>query len=515
VKPSTAQVYTAPAPVGGWNARDAFPVMAPTEAITLDNVFPESNLCRVVGAGVETDSYTTSDGFIETFAQYLPNTGGYKAIVSDNTYFRILNSAGEFEGSTYTHSSGNRWESVNFRGSIILVNGSAAPKAWNGSAWSSPSYTGISDPTTLSHVDAYKSRLFFCQTQSLSIWYSASVNQISGVLTEYDISGIVRRGGYVLFAGSLTKDIGSGLSDIFVIVTNQGEVIFFSGDNPSASNWVIAGRAYIGIPMGKRAFCSYKSDLLIATTEGIFSCSDILQSGSSARALTDNIQLAYNEVASAASDYDGWELHYWPSGHMLVLNVPQNYPVSVHQYCMNTFTGAWCRIKGNNASAFCLMGNDLFFASPQGSSNSIQQFDAGANPPDEIEIQGAFLPLGSASVIKQAKSIRAFWNGPRYFSYYLECLADFESRRYSNLVRKAEASSTEWGDAWGSPWNLGERSIANFTGVESRVGVFYSYKIKSRMAAATAAGQNPNDFVPAAGTTISAVSYIFEPGGIL
>jgi len=496
-----------PAPVGGWNAKDALPVMDPSEAIILDNVFPEANLCRVIGGGAVTDSIA-SNGYFETFADYYSATGGAFGIVVDSDNFRLVSSAGTFTGSTFSSGGVRRWQHTNMNNSVIFVSTGANPVLYNGTSWSNPSYTGTSlVVTTLSNIDTYKSRLYFVQDSSLVIWYGG-LRATSGALTAYDITGIVRRGGSIVYAGSVTKDAYGGLVEFFVIVTDQGEVLFFTGDNPGASNWSISGRAQIGVPLGKRAFCQKQSDLLIATTEGIVSTNALIDSGHEAEFITDKIQNVYNKSATAATSYDGWELKYWPSGHMLILNVPQSYPNDVQQYVMNTFTGAWCRFKGIQASALCPLRNKLFYSVKSASSNQIVQFDVGDTPPADIEIQSAYLPLGNPYSIKQVKRIRPFFVCPKPFQYYLECSADFEPKTYENLLRGAAAIETAWGSPWASAWSTGSSVNPAYYSVDCRTGTFFSYKLK------TAKGLGSN-YISPAGTTLSAVSFIFEEGGII
>lgn len=500
--------FMIPAPVGGWNARDALPVMDAQDALILDNVFPETNLCRVIGGGRTTDTVALAGGAFETFAEYFPGAGSSYGIVVDGSFFRVVSSAGTFTGSTYASGGVRRWQSVNMAGSIIFVCGSAAPVAFNGTSWSTPTYTGTSlDATKLGHVDTYKSRLYFVQDNSLNIWYGG-LKATSGALTAYDITGIVRRGGSVVYAGSVTKDTFGGVADLFVIVTDQGEVLFFSGDNPGASNWSIAGRGYIGVPLGKRAFCPVQADLLVATTEGIVSLNKMIDAGYDNQLISSKIQNAYNAAATAVTSYDGWELKYWPAGHMLILNVPQSYPTDIHQYVMNTYTGAWCRFKGIQASALCPLGSKLFYSVRGATTNSIVQFGQDPAPPADIEIQSAYLPLGDATSIKQVKRIRPFFNSTRGFSYYLECPVDFESKTYSNLLRLNNNIDTSWGSPWGSPWSSGAQTNPAYYSVDCRTGTFFSYKVKTNK-------NGGNTFVAPTGTTLSAVSFIFEEGGIL
>ena len=508
MQPSNGKVYMIPAPVGGWNARDPLAVMQETDAVILDNVFPEANLCRVIGAGTLTDSTPIVNGAFETFADYYPSTGSPTGIVVDKSFFRVVTSSGTFTGGTFASGGFARWQHTNMNNSILFVNGLAAPVAYDGTTWSNPSYTGTGlTVNKLSNIDTYKSRLFFVEDQSLKIWYG-NVRAISGALTLYDVSGICRRGGSIVYAGSVIKDAYGGVNDFFVIVTDQGEVLYFSGDNPGASNWQIVGRAQVGIPLGKRAFCQKQSDLLVATTEGIVSLNALVDSGHDLEFVTDKIQTAYNDAAVAATSYDGWELRYWAAGHMLILNVPQSYPTDIQQYVMNTFTGAWCRFKGIQASTLCILQNKCFFTVRGASNNEIKTLSGGTAPPADIEIQSAYIPLGDASNIKQVKRIRPFFSSPRPFQYYLECAADFEEKTYSNLTRPTSTTQTPWGSPWGSPWSSGATVVPTFYSVDSRTGTFFSYKIKTNAQLGSIATAPTN-------TNLSAVSFIFEDGGII
>lgn len=68
------QIQTLPAPIGGWNARDALATMPITDAIVLDNFFPDTNEVRL-RKGFETH-VTTGIGStdVETLAEFNAGT---------------------------------------------------------------------------------------------------------------------------------------------------------------------------------------------------------------------------------------------------------------------------------------------------------------------------------------------------------------------------------------------------------------------------------------------------------
>jgi hypothetical protein len=77
---------------------------------------------------------------------------------------------------------------------------------------------------------------------------------IAGTLQLIPLSGAASKGGKLLFGATWTIDAGDGLDDKCVFVTDQGEVLIFSGTNPSdANNWRQEGRYQVPEPMGKNA----------------------------------------------------------------------------------------------------------------------------------------------------------------------------------------------------------------------------------------------------------------------
>ena len=68
VQRTTANVASLPAPVGGWNARDALANMAPTDAVYLENMFP--SVSNVNLRGGYTKHKTGLPGTVDTLMTY-------------------------------------------------------------------------------------------------------------------------------------------------------------------------------------------------------------------------------------------------------------------------------------------------------------------------------------------------------------------------------------------------------------------------------------------------------------
>ena len=68
VQRMAAHAESLPAPIGGWNARDSLAAMAPTDAVTLTNLFPTQSNCVLRGGS--TNWATGMSGVVETIMTY-------------------------------------------------------------------------------------------------------------------------------------------------------------------------------------------------------------------------------------------------------------------------------------------------------------------------------------------------------------------------------------------------------------------------------------------------------------
>ena len=275
-----------------------------------------------------------------------------------------VSSAGAVGAAATTFTNGRiQFENVTTAAGNYLYccNGVDKPQHYNGTVWANPAITNVTD-TTLFQPLTFKSRLFFAQTASLSLWY-LPVNSIAGAATELPLGGIFRNGGYVAAIASWTLDAGRGVDDHLVIVTNKGEVAVYAGTDPtSATSWSLVGVYQIGAPVGRNCLCKYGGDLLIICLDGVYPLSAALQSTriDSSQAITDKIRTAISEVTGTYGSNYGWSLTAYPDKNALLLNVPTS-STTAQQYVMNGITGAWAKFTGWNGFSFILYNNDLYF----------------------------------------------------------------------------------------------------------------------------------------------------------
>ena len=218
------------------------------------------------------------------------------------------------------------------------------------------------DSSTFINVNLFKNRLYFTQKNTLNCWY-LDVDSIAGVASPLYFGGIARTGGYLQAMGTWTLDAGQGADDYAVFVTSMGEVIVYNGTDPTtAATWALKGVWQLGQTFSRRCFTKWAGDLLLLTQDGLVPLASALQSSrlDPRINITDKI---YYPVSLAATNYYanfGWQVIYYASENMLILNIPVS--DGIEQYVMHTITKAWARFTGIQAYCFVNSGdNDLHF----------------------------------------------------------------------------------------------------------------------------------------------------------
>lgn len=254
------------------------------------------------------------------------------------------------------------------------------PLRFNGTSWvtlgSGTPGDGSSDITlpaqpldgALSYVWKYRNRLFFIEKNSMSAWY-LDINSVGGALQEIPLSGAASKGGTLLFGAVYSTDAGDGNSDKCVFVTTLGEVLVFSGTNPSdAANWRQEGRWALSKPMGMNAHIQIGGDLLVLTVEGIAPLSVALTRDASQlelSMLTRTIKPLWRQNVAARNGYP-WTIVKWDEYGGLFVTWPGGAPGDRMCAVANLVTGGWCRFVGYDAMCFLRRGADLYYGTQDG-----------------------------------------------------------------------------------------------------------------------------------------------------
>ena len=446
-----SKVYSWNAPVKGWVSNSNIADMPKNSAYRLDNWFPESNSIKVRDGHTEHADLEES-GLIRTLMAH--SAGGTDTIfaaigtyVFDVTAGGVITTASaDITGLT---SADFIWTNFQVSGGnyLYIVNGVDSARHYNGTAWATPSITGATS-STFSYVFPFKGRLFFIKKNTATVHY-LPVDAVAGAVSTLEVGGELTLGGTLIAGAAITHDAGNGPEDYCGFISSEGEVVVYSGTDPSSSTtWSKKGTFRIGRPIGARCLLKIGGDLAVLTQDGVVSLvrSILLDRAAAERgAFSSNISNEFNKQYALTGLIFGWQIATWPAGHMAIVNVPITDGVTYYKYVMNVLTGAWCRFKAIDSTCWLLAGDDLYFGTTDG--RVMQYGTASADDSSIIDAVaiGAFSHLDSQGYIKHVKAAQMFTRTDGDFLLGVNIAADF------NLVETAPASrnfSQQAGSLW-------------------------------------------------------------------
>jgi hypothetical protein len=405
--------YSLPPPTGGWNGRDSIFSMPESDAVTLNNWFPDTT--DIVIRQGWADHVTGIGAEVESLMPYNEEDGTQTLFCAASSSFYDVTSVGAVGAAVQGSLSNARWQTINQSAGgtnyLCCFNGVDSPRYWNGSSWttitgaSSPAITGL---TTTDIVSAFlfKRRMYLIAVNSLKLYYLPP-DSVGGAASSIDLSGYFSRGGYIQSGETWTVDGGDGVDDYLCVCSSEGQVAVFQGTNPaSSSTWGLVGVWNMGEPIGRRCMMKYRGDVLLLTVEGVFPLSKALQGQQLdlTAALTDKIRGPMRDAASLYRDNSGWQMTHYPQGSQLLLNVPLS--TGEEQYVMNTITGSWGRYSGITANCWGVFGRDLYY----GGNGIVAKFGSGVYADGGVNIntdlKQAFSYFNARGRVKHVEAVR-------------------------------------------------------------------------------------------------------------
>lgn len=405
-----ARTTVMPAPTGGWDASSPYVDIPADRAIELVNLIPQRG--RIVIRGGFAPHATGMTGPVDTLMTWNGPAGASKLFAANNGSIYDVTSAGAVGAASVSGLASNRWQHVNFgtAGGAFLwcCNGADAPRHFNGSAWATPSITGVTAADIIG-VFAHHRRLFFALKNSASFGY-LPVESVAGAVSTVNLAPLWPDGGHLVAGGSWTFDGGSGMDDHAVFVSSKGEVAVYQGTDPAdAANWSLVGVYRIARPIGRRCLFKAGGDLGVITVDGVVSLAAVQRlerAQADKAAVTSRLRDAYAAAALTAETAFGWQAIQYPEQQLLLINVPVTEGASQYQMALNVMTGAWCRIDGLKANCWAALGAGLYFG---GNDGRVHRAFTGTDD-DGAEIawtaRTGFGDLGHVGRIKHVKMVR-------------------------------------------------------------------------------------------------------------
>lgn len=456
--------FTFPAPTGGWNARDAISSMGKTDARELTNWVVTADGVKIRPGR---RSWATGLGApVESLMEWAPSSGNPKLFGAVQSSIYDATAGGAVGAAVQTGLSNGRWQHVNFGtpggNYLVAVNGQDAPRNFDGTAWNSPTITGSGGGVTLNannlvSVMVHMNRLWFIEKGTRRVWY-LPVQSISGTASLFDLTSLCRLGGELVAMDTWTRDGGTGTDDYAAFLTSKGEVLVYSGVDPSANTtWGLVGIFKIAEPIGRRCTFKLGAELLVLTSQGplpLSVASGLSEASQSNKAITDKISGAFETAYAACGTSFGWQILEHPRTGLLIVNVPLQERTTQEQYVFGEKTGAWQRFTGFGAGCFSLMGTDLFYGGNDGTVWKVDGFDD-AGLPILATYRHAFLDLGSP-LSKIFQLARPRMKAPPGFVPAVQIRTDFDESPIDYIIISARADGDRWDSAswdearWGS-----------------------------------------------------------------
>ena len=467
----TGESTSQSAPIGGLNTRDAVDLMPQTDAIRLDNFFPGSTdvslrkgyTNHVTGLPSTVQSLLTyqSPSANKLFAAssgeiYDVTSAGAIGASWDTASWDTSSWASVSNSPVLTGLSNAKWESVNFTTSggsfLFIVNGADAPRHYNGSAWATPTLSGVTG-STINNVTVFKERLFFIINDSLSFGY-LPINAVAGTVSTFPLGSVFNFGGKLVAAGSLTRDGGSGSDDYIAFITSEGEVAVYQGTDPSDANkWALVGVFKIARPIGKRCVVNVGPELIVITESGFVPLTQMYAENEAnySKAISDKISGSIITAVTNFKSTFGWEALIYPKGQFGLFNIPNGVSGEFVQFVVNLSTGAWGRFTGQNAYCWGLLNGDLYF----GGNTKVYKADSGFSDAG-VQIQGsaktAFVYYGGRGTSKRFTAIRPIVSSDAQLPVSIGFDVDFNDGTSTYTPSSATTTGSEWDN---TEWDVG------------------------------------------------------------
>ena len=468
-----AQRANVSSPFGGLNTRDAESAMEATDAPIMVNWFPSQG--KVTTRKGFTEYATGLTGNVETLAEF--NAGSIRKFICANSdeINDVTNPLSISNlGNGFTNA---RWQTANFNGNMLLVNGADTPQVYDGSTLSNSTISGSGlTVTELDGVNIHKNRVYAWSTDSQDFWYGAT-NAIGGTFTKFPLSRVAASGGNLIAMATWNHDGGDGVDDYALFVMSSGVCVLYDGSDPGdATNWSLVGIFKIGSPLSVRGIAKVGGDVAIITTQDFIFFSQVFQAGGNKINDTKLSGAAIDDINAYQSNY-GWEIATYPKasiGGWLLFNVPVATNTTYNQYVINTVTGAATKFSGMNARTWGLYNDSLYF----GESTKIMKADDGLSDNGEFivcDVQAAYSDLGTPQE-KVINSYRNVISVDGNVALNTTTSFDYGQNKVTQDVSSV-SSGTPWGSPWGSPWSPANR-IRNELVIGSGEGVAIGMRIK-------------------------------------
>jgi len=406
-----------PAPVKGWYTASSIAEAPEETALICQNWFCEPDALRV-RKGFQRHTFGQGANPVESLVIHTDGTQTGMFSVA-NERICDVSVPGFVPTAVVTGLTNNRFQFINFAAGggayLVMVNGADDVINYDGTTWTTTSgITGVTGgPESLINVFQYKERLWFVQDGTTDVWY-LPVNAISGTANKLACGALLDHGGKLIAGINWSvADAGTGKDDLLALISDQGELLIFTGTDPAdAAAWNYIGNYHVGKPLGYRCFFKVGGDVLIICDAGILPISKVVNIDKAVFSKNSLTTQFWPDWSTAVRRYGrnfGWQMVTLPGANMAILNVPTVEDAEAEQFVWNVATGAPSKFTGLNAVCWAQYNDEIYFG---GGHGRVYKAETGANDAG-ANIVATLLPayddLGSPAIMKHIKLVKALY----------------------------------------------------------------------------------------------------------
>ena len=173
-----------------------------------------------------------------------------------------------------------------------------------------------------------------------------------------------------MWGATWSMDAGDGLDEKCIFGTDLGEILIFTGTDPSnAANWRQEGRYDLSPPLGMNGHIQIGGDMLVVTVDGIIPLSQAIAKSPGQldlAMLTRSIEVRWHEEVAAKRSW-AWSIKKWDENSTIFVTTPGDPPGLRHCLLANNTTGSsGARYTKRDATWFIRSRADMYFGTQDG-----------------------------------------------------------------------------------------------------------------------------------------------------
>jgi len=334
----------------------------------------------------------------------------------------------------------------------------------------------------MAYIYAYKSRIWFIKRNSATAYY-LPLGSITGATQLFDFGPLLRRGGNLSFLTSWTYDAGDGMDDALVAGSYQGDMVVYTGTDPSSvATWSLQGLWYVGrMPYGRRNFARFGGDVVVLSEYGMFKVSEMV--AGKMHTVEDTNSIAYKvnpKLAPAVTQYLNvpyWFMLVYATEDLLIIGAPYlNENIGIRQsFIMNALTSGWATITVMEPYCADVFNGQLIYGGRDGNVYAGFYATNDATSSDELTLgdqvtgrfQTAFMDFQDGTKNKRMLRVKSYGQVDGIPSFYVTFKPEYELLELINTGAPVSGPTSSWDQAlWDNvTWVQGLGSLHKWFGV--------------------------------------------------